>query len=121
MNSMLQIMQHALGLDKYGQGTQFRNHFVAGGPNLELCREAASQGLMREHEATVISGGSPWFSVTREGINYVGTNSPAKPPEAKLSRGQQRYRRYRQYGDMFENFLEFCRWDAEPERSWNGG
>jgi len=121
MENMLRVMQHALGVDKYGQGNQFRNHFVAGGENLVLCREAATQGLMKEHQATAISGGSPWFSVTREGIDYVATNSPVKPPEAKLTRSQQRYRRFLEYGDMFESFLQFCRWDAEPERSWNGG
>jgi hypothetical protein len=121
MDGMLHVLQHSLGLDKYGHGNRFRNHFVAGGDNLVICREATSQGLMKEHQATAISGGSPWFSVTPEGIEYIAANSPVKPPEPKLTRSQQRYRRYREYGDMFESFIDFCRWDAEPERSWNGG
>lgn len=36
-----------------------------------------------------------------------------------LTRSQQRYKRYIEYSDMFESFIDFCRWDAEPERSWN--
>ncbi len=39
----------------------------------------------------------------------------------KMTRSQQRYQRWLEYGDSFSNFVEFCRWDAEPARSWNGG
>ena len=28
---------------------------------------------------------------------------------------------YGEYGDCFDSFLDFCRWDANPEHSWNGG
>ncbi|MHB0986236.1 MAG: hypothetical protein ACYC05_11690 [Sulfuricella sp.] len=30
MDSKLHILQHSLGLDKYGDGNQYRNHFVTG-------------------------------------------------------------------------------------------
>jgi len=37
----------------------------------------------------------------------------------RASRGRQRYSRYLEYGDGFQSFLDFCRWDADPEHSWN--
>lgn len=39
----------------------------------------------------------------------------------KPSRYQARYLRYIEYGDGFDSFIEFCRWDAQPMRSWNRG
>lgn len=120
MTQVIDVLQHSLGLNEFGEGKQYRNHFVAGGQNLLLCRSAVASGFMKEHPATELSGGSPWFSVTPAGIEHVAANSPKRPPERKLTRSQQRYRRYREYGDMFNSFLEFCRWDGEPERSWNG-
>lgn len=35
----------------------------------------------------------------------------------KMTRSQQRYKRYLQYGDSFENFRHFLVWDAEQEWS----
>lgn len=121
MNEMLKILQHSLGLDEYGQGNQFRNHFVAGGKDLEVCRQAVIEGFMVERQATSVSGGSPWFSVTPAGIDHVALTSPVRPPAPKVSRSKQRYQRYREYGEGFDSFLDFCYWDAQPERSWNGG
>lgn len=40
-------------------------------------------------------------------------------PKKKLSRSKERYQRYLEYGDGFNSFLNFCYWDAQPERSWN--
>jgi hypothetical protein len=42
-------------------------------------------------------------------------------PKIKISRSKQRYQRYREYGDGFRSFLDYCYWDASPERPWNGG
>ena len=39
----------------------------------------------------------------------------------QMTRSQARYKRFLEYGDCFSDFLDYCRWDAEPERSWNGG
>lgn len=39
----------------------------------------------------------------------------------KMTRAQARYRRFLEYGDVFESFIAFCRWDACPDRSWNRG
>lgn len=49
-------------------------------------------------------------------VEYQGTGIIRKP-----SKSQQRYRRYLEYGDCFDSFLDYCRWDAAPERSWNVG
>lgn len=39
----------------------------------------------------------------------------------KPSRWAARYDRFLEYGDGFDDFISYCRWDAAPERSWNGG
>lgn len=39
----------------------------------------------------------------------------------KPSKGALRYKRFLQYGESFDSFILFCRWDADPERSWNSG
>lgn len=36
------------------------------------------------------------------------------------TKSQQRYQRFLEYGDCFDSFISFCRWDALPEREWNG-
>ena len=35
---------------------------------------------------------------------------PNKQPK-KLTRGKKRYRRFLEYGDSFDSFIDFCRWD----------
>ncbi|WP_049722390.1 hypothetical protein [Gilvimarinus polysaccharolyticus] len=35
------------------------------------------------------------------------------------TKSQQRYTRYREYGDGFDSFIDYCRWDTDPERPWN--
>jgi len=37
----------------------------------------------------------------------------------RMTASQRRYDRYLEYGDCFDCFLDFCRWDAEPDRSRN--
>lgn len=36
-----------------------------------------------------------------------------------LTESQKRYQRYQEYGDGFESFIEYCYWDAMPERASN--
>jgi hypothetical protein len=36
-----------------------------------------------------------------------------------MTTSQKRYKRFLEYGDGFESFLDYCRWDSQPERSWN--
>ena len=67
MDSKLHILQHSLGLDHYGAGRQYRNHFVTGegSDDFPLCRELVAEGLMTERAGNELSGGSPVFFVTR--------------------------------------------------------
>lgn len=37
----------------------------------------------------------------------------------KMTRSQERYQRYLEYGDGFDSFLQYIGWDSDPERSWN--
>ncbi len=106
-NALLHILQHSLGLNEYGQGRQYRNHYVAGGKDVDHCRELASMGYMREHKmAPELTGGSPCFVVTREGVEAVALFSPTRPPEPKLTRAQKRYRDY-WHGEYADNFAWF--------------
>lgn len=116
----LEILQHSLGVDQYGQGRQYRNHFVTGEGCSDHtdCMANVQAGVMTHRTGNALSGGSDIFHVTQVGINYVEQNSP-KPP--KISKSKQRYQRFREYGDGCENFIAYCRWDASPDRSWNGG
>lgn len=117
---LLQILQHSLGVDQYGQGEQFRNHFVTGSGSVDwpLCNKLVECGFMGVRRNHPLAGGDDAFWVTDEGKRAMAEHSP-KPPT--LRRSQARYARYREYGDSFGSFIDFCRWDAEPERSWNGG
>lgn len=89
--SRLSILQHALGLDQYGQGRPYRSHYVAGPGNSEwsLLGEMADEGLLVNFGSSEIYGGDYCFAVTDRGRDFVRVNSPAPP---KLTRSQRRYR-----------------------------
>jgi hypothetical protein len=104
VNTLLSVLQHALGRDEFGQRKKHltedhRNHYVAseGHHSYHLCREAVALGFMEAHKATDISGGDKWFHVTDAGIKHVDETSP-KPP--KKTRGQLRYLRFLEVSDM---------------------
>jgi hypothetical protein len=110
MMTMLAILQHALGRDQFGKprhgGEDYRNHVCVGeGPDLVMCREAVSQGLMTEHAPRAISGGDPIFTVTAAGKAYIAEHSPAPP---KLTRGQERYRKWLDVRDVYD--ISFGDW-----------
>jgi hypothetical protein len=89
----LHVLQHALGVDDYGQGNPYRNHFVTGPgcDNWGLCTAHVEAGRMVRHEPRAIVGGadSYCFVVTEAGRAFVREHSP-KPP--KISRAKARYR-----------------------------
>jgi len=116
----LQILQHSLGLNQYGQGRQYRNHFVAGpgSTDFAICIELVEAGLRKRRSSFILTAGDEVFHVTPAGVDFVALNS-TKPP--KVSKSKARYLRFLEYGDGFDSFLQFCRWDASSERSWNGG
>jgi hypothetical protein len=62
-----------------------------------------------KHKPGLINNYHPTCKVT-----YLGMGAIRKP-----SRSTARYQRYREYGDGFNSFIDFCRWDAHPDREWN--
>lgn len=73
---LLKILQHTVGVNEYGLGDQYRNHYVAGGDDVTRCRELVSAGLMREHPASEMICGAPWFAVTAAGVAAITQHSP---------------------------------------------
>lgn len=90
MDPKIEILQHTLGLNAYGEGRPHRNHFVASadGPNFHTCRALVADGLMREGPASELTGGMPLFYATDAGIEHVARHSPSRP---KRTRSQERY------------------------------
>ena len=64
-----------------------------------------------DHKPGAISPCHPTWEVEYLGMGKV----------RKMTRSQARYRRFIGCGDCFDSFIDFCRWDSESERSWNGG
>jgi len=116
----LQILQHSLGVDEFGRITRGfrgadvfpRNYFCAGGKDEDVCRELIALGYMRQHPTTRLY---PYLncSVTEAGIAAMRAESP-KPP--KLSRAQQRYRRFLEE----DSGLNFGEWLRELRHRTNG-
>jgi hypothetical protein len=100
----LQILQHSLGVNEFGEGTQYRNHFCAGGKDLEICREMVVHGYMAEHVGIAISAHEPWFNVTPAGKAAVRQFSQKRP---KLSRAKRRYKQYLKCDGIFASFGDF--------------
>jgi hypothetical protein len=86
--AQLHTLQHALGVDQYGQGEMFRNHYVGGETE---CRPLVALSFMTEHRPSELTGGDLWFRVTDAGKHAVRDLSPAPP---KLTRSQRRYREF---------------------------
>jgi len=104
----LEIIQHALGADKYGKRPQdSRNYFCAGVADEPDCRALVAMGYMQE------MGKREWLpyynvSVTGDGINAMLRESPAPP---KLTRSQKRYQRFLD-ADSGYSFREWLKYDA---------
>ena len=100
----LKTLQHALGLDQYGQGEENRNHFCASAADEPDCRALVEMGYMRHHSTTAVF---PDYncSVTDAGKEAVRTESPAPP---KLTRAQKRYRQYLRE-DLDMSFFEWLK------------
>ncbi len=88
-STKLQILQHSLGLDQYGCGPSYRNHFCAGGDDILVCEELVQEGLMERFGVNFVK--ETQYRVTKAGKEYIHENSP-KPP--KLTRSQKRYREF---------------------------
>ncbi|MEY2151150.1 hypothetical protein AB7849_09545 [Rhodanobacter sp. 115] len=93
LSEHLHILQHSLGVDRYGQGKQYRNHFVTGkgSKDFDGCMALVDAGLMTRRPGNAITGGDDFFHVTPEGVDFVALQSPAAP---KLTRSQRRYQEW---------------------------
>ena len=58
-------------------------------------------------KATVVSHCHPTWKVT-----YLDEFGVIR----QLTKSQQRYKRFLEYGDGFESFIDFCYWDAKKQR-----
>ena len=107
----LKILQHSLGVDQYGLGEQFRNHFATspGSKDFKKCCDLCISGHMRDLGKRELWGKSHCFVVTRHGKEAVSTESPDPP---KLSRGQKRYQDYLNNADCFESFFDFIKYNT---------
>jgi len=87
----LHILQHALGVDKYGQGEMYRNHFCAGADDEPACRELVEMGYMFVFHPN--ASPYPYYNctVTEDGKEAVRREGPLAP---RLTRGQKRYREF---------------------------
>lgn len=106
----LHILQHSLGVDKHGQGSMYRNHYVGGA---DKCRPLVAMGYMLECKPRSISGGDVWFVVTDEGKKVMLDESP-KPP--KMTQSQKRYREFLNASDAFG--CSFREWLTMRKEDW---
>jgi hypothetical protein len=63
---LLGILKHALGISQTDRA--YRNHFVAGGKDVDRCQVLVLEGYMRRvvmHPE--LTGGDPCFTVTEKG------------------------------------------------------
>lgn len=107
---LIEILQHARGLDQYGRGDPYRNHFCTGpgSRDFDACQELVGQGLMTDHGAHgELSGGMHVFSVTAAGDDHIARHSPPAP---KVTRSQQRYLDYLNADGCFRSFGEYLRY-----------
>jgi hypothetical protein len=114
-DSELQIIQHSLGLDQYGRGRGYRNHFCTGAKSRDhsVCAALVAQGFMRCRSNVEMYGGDDVFFVTDEGRKACQENSPSPP---KLTRGQQRYADFLAY-DSSLSFIEYLRMRNRREKA----
>jgi hypothetical protein len=92
----LHILQHALGVDMYGQGQMYRNHFVTGRrcDDWEHCMSLCRLRLMVRRPPSALTGNDYCFLVTTKGKEVVREHSPKPPTLTKTTRSKSRYRRY---------------------------
>ncbi len=109
----LEILQHSLGVDEFGRGQQYRNHYVAGFDAANECRELVALGYMVERPASALTGGDPCFHVTDAGKSAMSKASPAPP---KLTPGQKRYQEFISAADAFN--CTFKEWLKMRKTDW---
>lgn len=112
---LLKILQHSLGVDKYGQGKMYRNHYCAGGGDVKKCNTLVKFGYMHKFTPSEISGGDPIYTVTSLGKTVVMIESPSPP---KITKSQKRYELYLrcESNETFGEWLKNSYWDDYRKR-----
>ncbi|WP_440221877.1 hypothetical protein ACQQ2N_12335 [Dokdonella sp. MW10] len=89
----LDVLQHALGVDRFGRGRQYRNHYVVGPgcDGYDACCANVDAGFMHRYRPSELSGGNYTFVVTDAGRRAVSEHSPSPP---KYTRSQKRYQQW---------------------------
>lgn len=134
MNEAFNIIGHSLGIDTYNAKSSnrkkdkilpmdfYRNHYCYGyktdGTELERRFELMKSLNLIESFENI---GTLYFCITEKGKKLFREKFKKEISDKyiPLSKSKERYQRYLEYGDGFENFIQFCRWDGEKERSWN--
>jgi len=112
-----QLMHHTEGLISGEKRNWFGTNYGSKA-SIEFEKLVAA-GLSEKRTAPSFWGDDVIYSLTEKGMEAAKAAIPESRPKPKLSKSKARYQRYLEYGDMFESFIDFCRWDAEPERIWN--
>ena len=125
---LLHILQHSLGVDKYGQhprghiprdegdgcGPYYRNRFATDQDSDDClrCRELTDMGFMQCCGMPSWMGGMVCYVVTPEGMEAMRDHTP-KPP--KVSKARERYLYWRGISDVFPSFIGWLKWKSTPE------
>lgn len=101
----LHILQHSLGLDQFGQGNPYRNHYAVtpGADVWPHLMELVKRGLMEDQGAQRLWSGMHCFTVTEKGREVMYAESPEPP---KVSRGKRRYEAFLRA----DNGMKFGEW-----------
>lgn len=109
--SQLHILQHSLGLDQYGRGSEYRNRFVTGpgSKDWDDCQTLVSGACMYDHGPMSIAGGMHCFQVTDWGRLKMQEQNPEPP---KISKAKQRYHEWMAVGECYQdwNFIDWLRY-----------
>lgn len=114
----LQFLQHSLGVDQYGRGAMYRNHFVTdeSGSDGRVCLELVALGFMSNDGPRSLCGGMSVFHVTADGKEAMRSQSPEPPPPEKLTPGKRRYMEFLR-ADSGLSFREWMGFERRNERS----
>ena len=113
-NQQLQILQHSLGRDEYGQRPKisqhedYRNYFYTGpgSRDFECCKGLVKSGCMKSSpDKWSQNSDMVYFHVTEKGVEAVNRFSPTPP---KVSKSKQRYRQYLK-SECVETFGEWLK------------
>lgn len=99
----LQVLWHSLGVSPEKR-EPYRNHFCAGGKDVDTCRQLEAAGHMKEWKSPGKSSEvwpDPTFYVTDSGKAYALSQLPLPP---KRTRAQRRYRAWRKVADVFPDW-----------------